>query len=616
MRILEGSLFAALALVAPSAGAQSPAPAFVEATATTFSGLVAMGGNTHSNGAAVCRLNRDELPDIVFTAGSGVARKAYLNAGTGSMIDISGNFPKNVTMQLDASVYCADLDNDGLDEVLFLADGTARMDSQAYNDLYLGSAQANQLFQNDGDGTFTDVSVSAGIVDPSGRRNTTAAVADFDGDGFLDLFLAAWAMNFDGRSGPIDKSNRLLFNQGNLTFLDVTAASGTAGPADRDTLVAASFDVNVDGAPDLFVGNVYKDFTCAFCYQDELWTNDGFGGVFSDGYSGALFGSAGTTDQAIMGVDVLDVDLDGLPDVITSDVFDEINDPFTATGLSLYLNDGAGGLSADASASHGLQWDFNSWAAKSLDFDLDGDEDLVVSSSSSGQPTTVLVNDGAGQFSQATSPISNGLNVRSLQAADLDLDFDEDLIVVQKDAAPRFYRNDTASGRSGVAVRLRGTASNAPGIGAEVKFLDPATGAVQRRWVLGQHTSHGNSSRVITLGPGSSATVDVEVTWPSGAVSSVNGLAAGSYTILDEDVGAVPEALTVLSATWDPVRMRLTMLASSTHNGAYDYSIVGKVGLTYDALTGVNRGTFRFGAKPTSVVVQSTSGAQFTIAIP
>ena len=303
---------------------------------------------------------------------------------------------------MGAGVALFDYDNDG-DLDLFLvqggpldASGNAHgpVTSRLYrNDLTTGRGGQGRLH-------FTDVTAAAGV----GLRayGMGAAVADYDNDGDMDLFVTSFG------------ADTLFRNNGDGTFTDVTAASGVSDPLWSTS--AAFFDYDRDGDLDLFVAN-YLDFTVAgnksctdatgardYCgpraYRpapDRLYRNDG-GGHFTN-----VTDTAGITraDGAGLGVAVGDFNGDGWLDVYVA------ND---ATPNQLWLNrhDGTftdeGLLSGAALNAAGNPE--GSMGVASGDFDGDGDEDLLVTNIA-GETFVLYRNDGHGNFEDAR--VSTGL---------------------------------------------------------------------------------------------------------------------------------------------------------------------------------------------------------------
>ena len=207
-------------------------------------------------------------------------------------------------------------------------------------DLYLTNFGSAQMFRNNCDGTFTDVTKQSGTDNPG--WSVSAAFVDFDRDGWLDLYVGNYLRySLDGQhiactssSGAPDyctpKSyqplpDRLYRNQHDGTFADVSARAGIArefGPA----LGIATADFNGDGWIDIYVANDGKD--------NQLWINQR-NGTFTN--TALLSGAALTAEgkaEASMGVDAGDFDNDGDEDLFMTEL--------TGEGANLYVNDGTG----------------------------------------------------------------------------------------------------------------------------------------------------------------------------------------------------------------------------------------------------------------------------------
>jgi hypothetical protein len=309
-------------------------------------------------------------------------------------------------------------------------------DNDGFVDLYFvngAPGAANALYRNNkGDGTFTDVTAPAGVAaDGNSSFKTGVAVGDYDGDGYLDLYVTAL--------GP----NILFRNNGNGTFSDVTAAAGVAGGAKEWSTSTGFFDFDRDGDLDLYVVN-YLDYRlddnpyCGlrkpgfrmYCnptifdgMADRLFRNNGDGtftdvskpagianpagkglgvtfcdfdrdgdidvyvandlvrnflyrnngdGTFVDVAYGAGVGfDVNGKPQAGMGVDCADVDGNGFPDIFVTNFSEELN--------ALYKNSG-GGIFEDVSATAGMGSAFAAlgFGTKLFDIDNDGDLDIHV----------------------------------------------------------------------------------------------------------------------------------------------------------------------------------------------------------------------------------------------
>jgi len=169
-------------------------------------------------------------------------------------------------------------------------DGDADLDVVA-----AGRMASNHAFRNDG-GSFTDVTVTTGIQ--TGELDSVPALADFDRDGDLDLFLGSMGY----REGKKPGRDRLLRNEGQLAFVDVTSLAGTVGHG--QTIDAKWFDMNRDGWPDLYVSS--------FNGAPNLFYRNGSDGAFEECAAQLGLDSGGSTHATA----IWDVDRDGQLDVL------------------------------------------------------------------------------------------------------------------------------------------------------------------------------------------------------------------------------------------------------------------------------------------------------------
>jgi hypothetical protein len=329
------------------------------------------------SGSAVADVDRDGCEDV-FLAGSPDA-VLYRNRCDGSFVDVTveRGLPRPYPAAASGAVFF-DYDNDG------------------WPDLFVSAVRGgNRLFRNVA-GHFEDVTASAGI--PDGPWSGTIAVADYDRDGFLDVYVArmgdhektAPQPNYSATNGP---PNLLLHNQRNGTFTEVAKRAGVDSRG--WDLAAVWGDYDTDGWPDLYVGNEFGD--------NALYRNRG------DGTFVERAREAGVTDGgAAMGLAWGDYDADGDLDLFVSNMransawalfhpdfptpipwryrllghfTDEVqrrSDQFIdrlARGSTLLRNDGDGTFTdvSDEAGVRDAQW---GWAAVFLDYDNDGALDL------------------------------------------------------------------------------------------------------------------------------------------------------------------------------------------------------------------------------------------------
>ena len=427
---------------------------FAEAT----SGV--LGDTASTRCAAWCDYDDDGDPDL-YLANYGQANRLLRNDGSGTFTDVTngsgplGN-PGNGT---DAA--WGDYDNDGDADLYVTNDG-----------------QANRLFRNEGDGTFTDATAVSGPVGDTGN-STDAAWGDYDSDGDLDLYVANYG-----------QANRLFRNDGDGTFADVTGDSGPLGDTGNSNGVAWC-DYDGDGDVDLYVVN--------YGQANRLFRNEG-DGTFTDATSvSGPVGDTGNGTDAAWG----DYDNDGDLDLYVAND-GQANRLFRNGGNGTFtdVTDGSGPL-GDPGNGTGAAWG---------DYDNDGDVDLYVTND--GQPNRLYQNDGDGTFTDATGesgPLGDPGSGTDASWGDYDSDGDLDLCLANDGEPNRLFRNVVGAANSWLRVEVEGTTSNRGGIGAKVCVVAHDARDVSRQ--VRELTDSG----VAHFGLGAGTPVDsLIVTWPSG----------------------------------------------------------------------------------------------------
>jgi Flp pilus assembly protein TadD len=357
----------------------------------------------------------------------------------------------------------------------------ADYDNDGWLDLFvIGGERRGHLLRNHGNGTFEEVTTKAGVAEVETARK--ALFVDLDHDGDLDLLLV-------GAGGRKVYRNNL-----DGTFTSVAEGFGLAGVDESYDAVFADFDA--DGRIDVFVtGN----------NDNALLHNVGVQ-RFSDVTLASGLGSGGGSRATAAG----DYNNDGALDLFVGTV--PPGDPM------LWLNEGDGTFTRDRRSSAALETlrSTAGSAATFVDYDNDGWLDLVVGGS---RGVHLLRNDGTGRFLDRSAVIPDPVRTRgasAIAASDVDDDGDQDLLLIDAAGAPRLLRNDF--GNSNLAVKVEPKAlrtgsgkNNAFGIGARLELR--AGEIYQTRVATGRVTHFG-------LGPHLKADV-LRVQWPNGVPQTI-----------------------------------------------------------------------------------------------
>ncbi len=355
----------------------------------------------------------------------------------------------------------------------------ADYDNDGWLDLFaIGGDGRGHLFRNTGSGTFVDVTAKARVSDVYEARKSLFVDLDHDGD--LDLLLIA------------DGQRRVYRNNLDGSFTEATSSFGLGGGGGRD---AAFGDLDGDGRVDIFVTNA----------PDALFLNRG-----AQRFNDATAASGIATGAGSSSTAVGDYNNDGLFDLFVASE--------SGGQASLWLNRGNGKFSRDDRSSAATQTlrSVSGSSAAFVDYDNDGWLDLLVSGKSS---VFLLRNDGTGRFSDQSSLIpapARAAGASELALSDVDADGDEDLLLIDGGGMLRLLRNDFGNSNLAVKVELKGLRdgsgkNNAFGIGGRLELR--AGGIYQSRIATGRTTHFG-------LGPHLKADV-LRVEWPNGVPQTI-----------------------------------------------------------------------------------------------
>ena len=552
-------------------------------------------------GVAIGDVDGDGLPDLFFP-GFGGPSALYRNLGGWRFGDVTATAGIDLGDAMARGAVFADLDGDGHLDLIVTVHGAR-----------------NRVFLGDGTGRFAELE-DAGLTGEWG--STTAALADVDRDGDLDLYIANYKTRqvddlhppdvldinhiqrgedgglfippelrelyaehylvelIDGRFvrrfelGEPDEFYRGLgdgrFAPAALEGPSARSRGNVPGPA-RDWGLAARFsDWDADGDPDLYVANDFNS-------PDGIWINRGDGS-----FDAAPAEAIRTTSLSSMAIDVGDLDRDGDLDLLTTDMlardpaarlsrtasFEAAPDPPGATGTRVQVNRNAvqlnrgDGTFAEAAWELGLAASDWTWGALVMDADLDGWDDVLVTTGHAwdqldgdanariaaipGLPAeqalrmfpplpqrNVAFRGGEGRFTDVSErwrwgeepDISHGL-----AAGDLDEDGDLDVVVTRLGAPPVLYRNEAGAPR--VLVRLRGPAGNTHGVGARVRLEGHHAGP-QSREITAGGAYLSSSEPAVSLAAVPEAEMSLTVDWPDGRRTRLDGVIANREYVID-----------------------------------------------------------------------------------
>ena len=440
-------------------------------------------------------------------------------------------------------------------------------------DIYVCRARApNLLYVNQGDGTFKEMAHQYGldVVDSS----VMAAFADYDRDGYLDVYIATNVLNAaqhpDGQRGYLFHNNR------NGTFTNVTDPAGIGGPSQSHS--ATWWDYDNDGWPDLYVANDYG-------FPDKLYHNNR-DGTFTDAVDKAL----PHTSFSSMGADLGDVNNEGRIDFFSADMAvtshekdqhdlatararqEDPKTPGTAPKYNrnaLLMNTGTP-RAEEAAFLAGLAATEWTWSPLFEDFDNDGKLDLFITNGFPRDPGI----DVQHKLMSAESPVERvkimyaspprverhlglrnkgglefedvsgawGLDKRGISfgtaVGDLSGDGNLDIVYTNFRSGVTLLRNDCDSGHK-VNVYLRGSVSNRYGVGAVVR-VESAAGVLAQQLVLARGYM-STSEPMLHFGLGEATKVArMTVTWPSGHVQVFENLPADRRYTVTEPSGVIP----------------------------------------------------------------------------
>lgn len=492
-------------------------------------------------GAAIFDLDGDGDEDIILTGGLD-KEGLFENLGNGQFQNITyaaglGFMDSVHTM----GVITGDIDNDGFRELFFTT----------------GPNEPNVLLYNNGNKTFTNISLSSNIaMDTS--WSTSATFFDFEADGDLDIYVGNYVSNMDLITDsmgvvigfdPTCEPNFLFVNNGNLTF---TEAAASYGLADSGCVLAVT-NTNLSGkagnsnwGSNLYVANDFGEYNIPnrFFRANYLQSNSHLEESTAMGLDIGMYG---------MGIAIGDYDHNGYHDYYVTNIgknklFQSTGD-FWANGFTFnevalaagVINDSLNGLNTTG------------WGTAFMDYDNDSWEDLFVCNGQisvvpfianvAADPDMLYRNRGDGTFEDVGMALGIGDTSlgRGMIYGDYDNDGDLDALTmpIHWDTASGFhtmlYRNDINNGNHWIKFKLQGTASNRDAFGCGIRTT--VNGEIIFKEINGgaSHMSQNTSIIHIGLGSATSITDSLHVFWTKGTQTFAGPFSADSTYLLIED---------------------------------------------------------------------------------
>lgn len=429
----------------------------------------------YGSGVSVYDFNRDGLDDITLATNHGNLL-LYENQGDGFELINPGLHAPGQTKH----VLWVDYDNDGI------------------LDLFLTSYNGPcRLYKNCGDFSFADMTAAAGL--PTTGYNAGASFGDYDGDGYLDLYLCKYA---DDNFTPFNPNmhNQLFRNMGNGTFQDVTASAGVSTPLAL-TFQSVWLDYNNDNRPDLFIINDR-------IHINKFFENNG-DGTFTDVTASA---NMGFLNNDVMSNTVGDYNNDGYLDIFMTNT-----GSITPPRPTLLCENQGDGTYLEKGEDMGVQIFYNSWGALWIDADNDTWQDLYFTTSDL-TANYFFINEGGEQFLTAQSEVVTGSNRPCWSAAKGDFNNDGfyDMAVQSRTPnRPHVFMNQAVTENAYLKITLEGSVSNHFAIGSWIRAYHD--GVHHAEYTLCGENYYGQNSGYYIFGLGDADIVDsVLVTYRSG----------------------------------------------------------------------------------------------------
>ena len=411
-------------------------------------------------------------------------------------------------------------------------------------DLYVVGVHRNTLYRNNGDGTFTDVTEFAGVggASPHGRPvwSVAAAWVDYDNDGHLDLIVSNycdWTPGDDPICGGLAANDRAYCHpdkyRAEPVLLYHNNGNGTFTEVSAESGLGKVLGKGMGIAVADYDGDGLPDIFIANDNDRNLLIHNLGGAKLKEvGIETGVSYNGDGRQISGMGADFRDFDGDGLPDIVMTGLRRETFELFRNTGKGTF---------EDASASSGLlnlSRPWNGWGCGLVDLDNDGWLDLFVAcgglDTNEPQPNRVLRNEG-GHFSDVSGDVGTDFAIprlhRGAAFADFDNDGRIDAAVTSLNEPIELWMNRTPL-KHWLQLKLKGTRSNASALGAKV--ICRSAHRTQVSFVANSVGYASASDLRLHFGLGEDHQASLEIHWPSGQVQQLNDIAVDQRLQIEE----------------------------------------------------------------------------------
>lgn len=472
-------------------------------------------------GAAFFDFDNNGTLDLYITGGSNRMDALYSNNGDGTFTDVTIQAGLGFTDSIPSfAVVTGDVDNDG-DREIFLTSEVGH---------------APSLLNNNGDGTFSNISLAAGFSDTSQTAHA-ATFGDYDLDGYLDLYVVSWVEEYitiQDSSGTtigydhVCYANTFYRNNGNLTFSEQAAPLGVDNTGCG--LATAFTDFDNDSDVDLMIANDFGMWVSPSCLFENRYPNNQFDDISAS--------SGMNIEQYGMGIAIGDYDHDRDLDYYS-----------TSIGHNSLMQNQGNGTFVDVASALGVENDTlpgttrlnTGWGTGFLDVNNDTWPDLFVTNgkvpafvpNAVEDPNKLFLNDGAGGFVDVSDSagIANTDRGRGFVFGDYDNDGDLDLFVaiIDNDSLSTkhvlLHRNETQTNNHWLQVSLQGTTANRDAFGTHLRIVVGSQSWIHE--IGGGSSYRSQHSSIAHLGLGTAVQADsLIITWPGGMTETLTDIAA------------------------------------------------------------------------------------------